>query len=442
MQKLCVGVDIGKEAHHICFYLFEKKKNPVFSIANEREAFETLAIRMKEHAPLDQCSVLLESTGHYGANLIQFLIEHGVTIYRISPKARYGANASKNDANDARTLALLLYQQLIQEVFPLEKSWHIRKLIPASEVARELRGMVQLRKELSRELARRTNKLIAIQDELFPERRQILANPCSDAALALLAVFPSPRSIAGATIDELCKARPRGYPNRSKLERLQDLARATIGTKDAARQRCLLTEQKILISQYQQHQDDIDILDKEIERILLDSREGMILASFTGIAATFAATIIASIGTIGNFSKPSELRAFLGWNPKSCQTGTSYDIEKLDRKRNRPLRSMMYLVVASAIQHDPYWKALYERLVPLKCAWDGRKKEYMGKMKVIGIIAGHLIKIIYVLLKRDYDLVQAMQGKEGPLPAPELYSVEKVGKKHEITPALKSEDDA
>jgi hypothetical protein len=83
----------------------------------------------------------------------------------------------------------------------------------------------------------------------------------------------------------------------------------------------------------------------------------------------------------------------------------------------------MFMVALRAIKADTEWKRLYERLVPLKCAFDPRRKTYRGRMRVVGRVAGEITERIYLLLRRDADLVASTPSGQQP-PAPELYDPE------------------
>ena len=49
---------------------------------------------------------------------------------------------------------------------------------------------------------------------------------------------------------------------------------------------------------------------------------------------------------------------------------------------------MLYMCVISAVaEDDNVWAERYKRLVPKKCAYDERKCDYVGKIKVIGRVA-------------------------------------------------------
>lgn len=72
------------------------------------------------------------------------------------------------------------------------------------------------------------------------------------------------------------------------------------------------------------------------------------------------------------------------------------DRAKLTPRGQRQMKQAMYLVVWQAIQlQNCEWRKIYERLVPIKCSFNERTRQYPGKGKVIGRIAGQIIPVIY-----------------------------------------------
>src|SRR5207237_643433 len=87
----------------------------------------------------------------------------------------------------------------------------------------------------------------------------------------------------------------------------------------------LTLEQSLLIKELRLIQEHLERLENEIGLLVEQSREGQILTSIPPIGPIFAATIIATVGNIANFSRPSQLKSYFGWAPKREQTGVSFD---------------------------------------------------------------------------------------------------------------------
>ena len=419
---LCVGVDLAKKSHVAAFVSQRSQKVDAHPLAfdNSRAGFEQLLEVMGRHAPPDQCAVLVEKTGHYGISLEQFLQEHNVALYRTNNQKRL--SKQKTDEFDAKALSNLLFNQVVAGARGSDLA-RIHRVQPPTESAARLNGLAQYQLELTEDITRVSNRLTALCDEGFTEFTEVFADPNGPTALAFREKFPTPADVAAASIEELLACRPHTRPGNAGLVRLRDLAKNSIGNRNPARLRSLCLEQKHLIKRLRSLQADIDVVEAEITEIVENSREGKILTSIPGISPVAAGVLIGSIGSIANFERASSLRGYCGWSPIRSQSGTSLDSTTLDRGGNRLLKRTIHLAAWSCIRQDTEFRAIYERLVPIKCRWDEQKHKYYGKNKVVGRICGQLIGLIFLLLRRDYDMLAAL--REGAMPPePMLYSRE------------------
>jgi len=424
-ESIYIGIDVGKLRHVAGFVSPTLLKRhgrfegcPVLMFEQSREGFRTLIDRMREYTPVEQCFVLLEKTGHYHHALVQYLQEMDISVYLIHVQER-PKGMLKTDKRDALGLANQLYNQLELGVQVADKGQLVRRILPPTEAALLLRGLIRHRYELTHEATRRKNKLTAICDELFPEFTQVFKDPNAAGALAVRKQLPTPHAVATASLSALQALRVGTRPSNAKLTLLQELSRKSIGTKDVGRQRGLCLEQGQLIAELHLLQQHLTELDTEITHIVEQSREGKILTSIPGIGPLQAATLIAAIGHIDNFASAAALKAYCGWAPTLAQSGKTLDHAKLTSKGNRTVKQMMFLIVGNAIQMECEWAKIYERLVPIKCAYDERTRTYKGKVKVMGRIAGQILTMVYALLKQDAELLHTNSGPS--LPKPHLY---------------------
>jgi transposase len=348
-----------------------------------------------------------------------YLLELDIPVYVMHVQRRQ-TSMIKTDKRDALSLANQLYTQLELGAQVADKLQVVRRAVPPSEAAAQLKGLMRHRYELVNEATQRKNKLTAICDELFPELTQVLKDPNLTTALALRERFPTPHALATASFTTLSEVRVGRRPSDADLLHLQQLAAQSIGTKDVARQRSLVLEQSLLIKELRLIQEHLEQLDEEVCQIVTQSREGQILISIPPIGSLDAATLIAVIGSIANFEKACDLKSYLGWAPKREQTGTSYDRTRLTQGGSREAKRAMYLIVWRAIRTDTEWSKLYKRLVPRLCSYDERTQSYKGKGQAIGHVAGRLITLIYALLRYDYEVVNHLAPGADP-PAPLLY---------------------
>jgi transposase len=374
---------------------------------------------LEQYAPLSQCAVLLEKTGHYHLPLKQFLQSIGVRVYEIHVVAR---SRNKSDKADALRLANTLYNQIELHAHPGDDEQAVRLAKPRALLAAQLGGLAKHYKNLSKDITRRENKLTAIADQLFPELTLVLSDPNCATALRLRRQYPTAQAVADADPLALwqCGCRGgRGRPGKSGMLRLHALAQQSIALQNEAIVEALCFEQECLIDQLVLLREHREAVDRRATEIISGSREGKILMSLGIISAIEAATIISGIGDIRDFESASKLKSYLGWAPNKQQTGTSKDSEKLTRSGNRLLRDTMYLVGWHAIRYDTEWRKIYQRLVPVKCAWNPRTKQYEGKNKVLGRVIGQVIGLIFLLLKKDAVLRSHHKGDN--LPEPTVY---------------------
>jgi transposase len=316
----------------------------------------------------------------------------------------------------------MLFSQVVLGA-QLDDEIRIRQLLPPTEIAARLRGFVQYRAELIRDTTRVLNRLTALCDEGFTEFTEIFADPNGPTALLFREKFPLPADMAAASIEELLACRPHTRPGNAGLARLRELAKTSIGNRDPKRLPSLRLEQKHLIKRLRLLQADIDAVEAEITKAVEASREGKILTSIPTITPTQAAIIISNIANIANFERASSLRGYCGWAPFEAQSGTSLDSVTLAKGGNKFLKYTLYLISWTLVRNDTEFRVIYERLVPIKCHWDERKQIYRGKNKVLGRICGQLIGLIFLLLRRDHDMLAALPEGATP-PEPMLYSRE------------------
>ena len=425
-ETLYVGIDVGKFRHVAGFLsrtLLERHQRfegcPTLTFEQSREGFRALVERIRQLVPIEQATVLLEHTGHYHKNLEQYLLDLDITVYRIHVQER-PKGMMKTDKRDALGLANRLYTQLELGAQVDDKMQLVRQTVSPTPAASQLQGFMQHRYELSQQNVQLRNKLTAICDEIFPEFTHIFRDPNREVALAFREKFSTPQEIAMASLAALREIRPRTFPSEANLLRLQQLAQQTIGITNRDRLRGLKVEQELLIKELRLIQAHIERIDTEIADIVKSCREGQILLSIPAIGEGVAATIIAAIGNIANFEKAGELKCYFGWAPRQDQTGVSFDRSRLATRGVRPMKQALYLTAARSVTLECEWARIYQRLLPRMGTYDERTKDYHGKKRIFGRIAGQMASMIYALLKTDQETLSQVPPGEAP-PPPMLY---------------------
>ncbi len=124
--------------------------------------------------------------------VVDFLLDHGVTVYPVNPKAldrardRFRMSGSKSDPFDARVLAEFLRTD----------HGHLRPLLPSSEAAQELKLLTRDAHRLGRQQTRLLNQLTATLKAYDPRPLELFADLTTQLARDFLRTYPTPTAVA------------------------------------------------------------------------------------------------------------------------------------------------------------------------------------------------------------------------------------------------------
>lgn len=127
--------------------------------------------------------------------LVDFLLDHGVVIYPVNPKAlnrvrdRYRMSPSKSDPFDARVLSDFLRTDHVR----------LRALQPNSEAAQELKLLTSDHHRLVRHKTRLLNQLTVTLKECYPRPLEVFPDLEAKIALAFLEQYPSSQALSALT---------------------------------------------------------------------------------------------------------------------------------------------------------------------------------------------------------------------------------------------------
>lgn len=187
--------------------------------------------KIKEHnINISDCLVGMESTGHYGENLIQFLHNKGFYIGIINPiqtDALRNSNIMKTKTDKIDTY--LIIQSLMLK--------HYNSFVPKDIKLLELRSLCRHRDGVLKYRAKLKVRLVAFVDQLFPELNLVFNSIHLKSCYALLSTYPSPKDIASTRIDAitnvLSKA-SKGHFSLEKARQLKELAKSSIGVNNSS----------------------------------------------------------------------------------------------------------------------------------------------------------------------------------------------------------------
>ncbi len=126
--------------------------------------------------------------------VVDFLLDHGVVVYPVNPKAldrardRFRPSAAKSDPFDARVLADFLRTD----------HGHLQALQPSSEVAQELKYLTEDYRRHVRQQTRLVNQLTATLKAYYPRALEV-SELTTALARQFLPAYPTPAAVAALT---------------------------------------------------------------------------------------------------------------------------------------------------------------------------------------------------------------------------------------------------
>lgn len=381
-----VGIDVAKTKHD--FFIMgedgERLVGPI-TIKNNLEGFSRLIQTINEKSDSDNCGnhsevkIGMESTGHYGNNILHFLYEKGFTLYVMNPKLTSdirkasSLRKTKTDKIDSRSIANIIRTHYkVLEPYTI-KSYHIE----------ELKSLTRYRQSLVSDRSKLKNSIKRLINILFPEYDTIFADIHGKASYAILSEFPGSDRIARADIRRLTNVLYKGsngYYGREMAEKIRNTAKESIGTISDVKSE----ELKDTIKRIEELTARIDDLNTEIsERTkVLDSP----ILTIPGIGKVLAAIILSEIGNIARFKNPDKLIAYAGISPSTYQSGQYLAPNaRMEKRGSRQLRWAVMLAAEHAARFNPVFIKQMEK----------KKNEGKPYRVCISHIARNLLRVIY-----------------------------------------------
>lgn len=333
-----------------------------------------------------------EATGHYGETLLRRLQDQGFSIVRMNPtqvvQFRHGLGRhAKTDALDADAMA----KQLAITDWTPEP--------PIQQTARRLQSLTRLRLDFVEEQSRWINRVRGLVNQIYPEMEPVLKQITSPTSLAILTHFPSRRSLAQASVEDITtvvKSASRGSKKADFAVQLQRIAQASIGLDDPwleTELRLVLTQLIALNTNIKQIEQNIKLL---TEQLLAEYSEQLGLQQCLTIKAfpcgdyVTIGTLLSEIGDIGRFKSLKHLLSYFGWCPNTQESGmSSVAHPRISRRGNRFARRMIWMMAIAAVRWVPEYRTYFNQ----------RVEAGKNKMKTLVAVGRKLLNVIYAILR-------------------------------------------
>ena len=391
MNHYFLGIDIAK-TNHVASLIGADGSVVIRAIKfkNSNEGYTKLLNTIQNKLnDLSNINIAMEATGHYWLSLYSALVDDGFNVsvynqYQIkSYRGAYNNRKQKNDIIDSIIIADYL------RVFGMKDS-----KLPQEDLM-ALKQFTRFRSNIVENVSSIKVQVIGLLDKVFPEYKDFFCDVFGVTSKQILLNCPIPDDIiriSTTKLANLLSKNSRGKFGKDDALNMKEVAKSSFGIKFTT-DACSF-EIKQLINQVIFLESQLEDVDKQISELYnkLDSH----LLSVPGIGIKLAPTILAEIGDINNFDKPSKLIAFAGVDPSENQSGNKLSTNNKLSKRGSPyLRHAIYTASLVAISNEPKLRSYYD------------KKINEGKHHFVALagISRKLLTIIYYILKEDRDYI-------------------------------------
>ena len=349
-----VGIDIGKLKHFFC--VIEKETGeilvePMF-FKNNLDGFNVLLSSIK-NLPKEDILIGMEDTGHYHFNLLKFLLDKGLSVALINPIAtdltrKMQGGISKNDKLDTLTICDVLSSN------QRKKSYRVTKADCFDFY--EQKQLTREHHNLKEELNQYTNRLQKCIDIVFPEFNSLFKSKYGVVYMNILREFGSADTIAHTDIRTLRKCFDIGRGKHISLtaEKLKEAAKNSIGFHSVSDE----IQIKHLIGIIELINEQIAEIDKKIEEFSIQNNSPIL--TIPGISHFSGTSILAELGDIHNYSKPSQIIKFAGVAPLTYESSQfTAQHTAITKKGCKYLRKTLYQIITPVINHNQVFKDFY-----------------------------------------------------------------------------------
>lgn len=248
------------------------------------------------NAEPDSIIIGLESTAHYGDNLVRYLVAENFQVCVLNPIKT--STMRKNNIRKTKTDKVDTY--IIAKTLMMQGSYRFYTFYDLDLMA--LKAMGRFYQKTIKQRTRLKIQLTAYVDEVFPELQYFFKSGLHQKSVyALLKEAPTPETIASMHMTHLASLlmkNSHGHFTREQAKELRVLARKSVGTSDSA----LSIQITHTIAQ-------IELLDSQLNEIEEEMTDIMkfndsVIMTIPGIGYINGGMILGEIGNIHRFSVP------------------------------------------------------------------------------------------------------------------------------------------
>lgn len=321
--------------------------------------------------------------------IVDFLLDHGVVVYAINPKAldrardRFRMSQSKSDPFDARVLAEFLRTD----------HGHLRALVPHSQQAQELKMMTRDHRRIERHQTRLLNQLTVTLKEYYPRPVEVFGDLSTEIALDFLSEYPTPKRMSRRSWERFSKAHHLSGDRSVKL--WEELKKPQLAIPEhVVRVKSRLVG--VLVEQLRVAVKAVEQYHAEVERFFASMPAAKLVQKLPGgKSGTTLPTLWAELGdSKGRWKSFRHLQAEAGAVPVTKRSGRS-KIVSFRFSCNKRLRHASYWHAFLSLRHSEWANAYY------------RSQRALGHShhETLRALGAKWLKIIFVMWRdeKPYD---------------------------------------
>ena len=379
-----LGIDIAK-LNHVASCIDSSTNEIVFSNFKFKNDFIGFSALLDKIKTFDTKNLIigLESTSHYGENLINFLFKQHFKVALINPlQTSHLRKANIRDAKNDNLDSLNIAKSLIFAKLNFISEKNINCFY--------LKKLTRFRSSLIKQRSKAKIQLTSLLDLLFPELQYLFKSKIhSKAIYSLLKKYPSTEEIAALKDDEISNllyASSKGHFKKEKSIELKSLAKTTVGIKDTSISLHVIQLIELIELYDKQIKDIVTKIADTVDK--LDTK----LLSVPGISIIACAIILGETNNFNNFSDSTKLLAFAGLDPKIRQSGNfNASSCRMSKKGSPYLRYALIFTAWNIVRHSEKFNKYY-------CLKRSQGKSHYNSL---GHVAHKLVRVIFTLIKKN-----------------------------------------
>ena len=383
-----VGIDIAKLNHFASAISSDGEilMEP-FKFTNDGDGFSLLESNLASICDdKDNIIIGLESTAHYGDNLVRYLVASFYKVCVLNPIKT--STMRKNNIRKTKTDKVDTY--IIAKTLMLQESLRFVTFYDLDLM--DLKQLGRFRQKTIKQRTRLKIQLTSYIDQVFPELQYFFKSGLHQKSVyALLKEAPTPKAIASMHMTHLAnllKVNSHGHFTKEQAKELRVLAQKSVGASDSA----LSIQITHTISQ-------IELLDSQLEQVEAEMADIMkfndsVIMTIPGIGYINGGMILGEIGDVHRFSNPNKLLAFAGLDPSVYQSGNFQARRtRMSKRGSRVLRYALINAAHNVVKNNATFKTYYDK----------KMAEGRSHYNALGHCAGKLVRIIWKMMTDNVE---------------------------------------